>query len=127
MLELRALGISMAVDDFGTGYSSLNYVHRLPFDCLKIDRSFLEQIGASQDPKMVIRSLVDMAHGLNMKVIVEGVETPEHWRLVCEIGCDEIQGFMFGRPTADPDQYLFTRSDESANLADSVASGISQL
>jgi diguanylate cyclase (GGDEF)-like protein len=106
MLELRALGVSMAVDDFGTGYSSLNYVHRLPFDCLKIDRSFLAQIGSSRDPHMVMRSLVSMAHGLEMKVIVEGVESPEHWRLVCEIGGDEIQGFLFGRPTAEPDQYL---------------------
>ena len=120
MLELRALGVSLAVDDFGTGYSSLNYVHRLPFDCLKIDRSFLTQIGASRNPHMVMRSLVGMAHGLNMKVIVEGVETPEHWRLVCEIGCDEIQGFLFGRPTAEPDQYLFDgngRVDNSPDVA----------
>ena len=117
MLELRALGVSMAVDDFGTGYSSLNYVHRLPFDCLKIDRSFLAQIDTARDPQTVMRSLVSMAHGLNMKVIVEGVETPEHWRLVCEIGCDEIQGFMFGRPTAEPDQFLLEKSAPSGNDA----------
>jgi len=118
MLQLLAVGISMAVDDFGTGYSSLNYVHRLPFDCIKIDRSFLEQIGSSGDPRPMMRSMVSMAHGLKMKVIVEGVETPEQWRLVSEMGCDVMQGFMFGRPTAEPDQYLSDTSDGPGNAPD---------
>jgi diguanylate cyclase (GGDEF)-like protein len=118
MFQLRALGVSMAIDDFGTGYSSLNYVHRLPFDCLKIDRSFLTEVCDSRDPRSMMESVVNMAHGLKMKVIVEGVETPEHWQLVSEIGCDEIQGFMFGRPTADPDQYLLGRNNRCADAAD---------
>jgi diguanylate cyclase (GGDEF)-like protein len=104
--ELRSLGVSLAVDDFGTGYSSLSYLPRLPFDYLKIDRSFLEQIMESKDPRAMMASVINLAHNLQITVIIEGVETPEQLALVRGIGCDEVQGYLFGRPTADPDQYL---------------------
>jgi diguanylate cyclase (GGDEF)-like protein len=114
MSELRQLGISIAVDDFGTGYSTLSYLPRLPLDCLKIDRSFLYQ--TSSDSRALLHSLVKLAHELKMNVIVEGVETPEQLDLIREIGCDEIQGFLFGRPTADPNEYLSNESVRQAEL-----------
>jgi diguanylate cyclase (GGDEF)-like protein len=106
MSELRALGISMAVDDFGTGYSILSYLPRLPFDCLKIDRSFLNQTSTSHDARALMNSMVSLAHDLKMKVIIEGVETAEQLTLLQKIGCDQVQGFLFGRPTANPDHHL---------------------
>jgi diguanylate cyclase (GGDEF)-like protein len=114
MSELRHLGISIAVDDFGTGYSTLSYLPRLPLDCLKIDRSFLHQ--PSSDSRALIHSLVGLAHDLKMNVIIEGVETPEQLNLMRQIGCDEIQGFLFGRPTADPDQYLLKERDRQLEV-----------
>jgi EAL domain-containing protein (putative c-di-GMP-specific phosphodiesterase class I) len=106
MAALRALGISMAVDDFGTGYSSLSYLPRLPFDCLKIDRSFLAQISQSRDSLAFMQSVVNMAHELKRKVIAEGVETSEQLNLMQQTGCDEVQGFLLGRPTPNPRKYL---------------------
>lgn len=106
MSQLRSLGVSLAVDDFGTGYSSLSYLPRLPFDHLKIDRSFLEHIIGFKDPQATLRSVVGLAHNLNMTVIIEGVETPEQFAMISSLGCDEVQGFLFGRPTASPDEYL---------------------
>jgi diguanylate cyclase (GGDEF)-like protein len=106
MSEIRALGISMAVDDFGTGYSNLSYLPRLPFDCLKIDRSFLCQISQSRDSQALMQSVVNMAHELKRRVIAEGIETAEQLKLTQQSGCDEVQGFLFGRPTSNPQQYL---------------------
>ena len=111
MAQLKALGVSLAIDDFGTGYSSLSYLPRLPFDYLKIDRSFLLQILESKQPKRMMKSLVDLAHNLNIRVIVEGVETEEQFALVENIGCDEAQGYLFGRPTPDPRKFLPAATD----------------
>jgi diguanylate cyclase (GGDEF)-like protein len=106
ILQLRSLGVSLAIDDFGTGYSALSYLPRLPFDHLKIDRSFLEQIIESRAPQTMMRSVVELAHNLHMIVIIEGVETPEQLMLIRNMGCDEVQGYLLGRPTANPAQYL---------------------
>jgi diguanylate cyclase (GGDEF)-like protein len=118
MSHLRSLGVSMAVDDFGTGYSTLSYLPRLPFDCLKIDRSFLSQTSASRDARALMHSLVSLAHDLKMKVIVEGVETPEQLEFTQQIGCDQIQGYLFGRPTANPDQYLLKEHDRLLQMTE---------
>lgn len=120
--ELRALGVSMAMDDFGAGYSTLSHLSKLPFDCLKIDRSFLTQICESQDAKALVHSLVHLAHDLNRKVIAEGVETMEQLGLMQQIGCDEVQGFYMGRPTAEPDQYLSGRTHPLARKSSDAAS-----
>ncbi len=104
--QLRALGVSLAIDDFGTGYSSLSLLPRLPFDHLKIDRSFLQHILDSKDPTSMMRSVVDLAHNLNIRVIIEGIETPEQLAMIESMGCDEVQGYLMGRPTSEPEKYL---------------------
>ncbi len=98
LAALRKLGISIALDDFGTGYSSLGYLRHLPIDVVKIDRSFLEETGAKQSGEAVLRCVVDLAHALDLRVIAEGVETPDQRDLMCRLGCDALQGFLLGRP-----------------------------
>jgi diguanylate cyclase (GGDEF)-like protein len=111
MKRLRALGISLAIDDFGTGYSCLSYLPALPFDALKIDRSFVRQLALPKNKSMV-QSLIALAHNFGMRVIVEGVESPEQMQLVRELGGNEVQGYLIGRPTADPVAKLSALLDE---------------
>ena len=102
MLELRrikALGVGIVMDDFGTGYSSLSYLWRFPFDKIKIDRAFLQSLGAeNQAAEMIVRTIVGLGHSLQMRVTIEGVEDADQVAFVRDIGCDEAQGFYFGRP-----------------------------
>jgi diguanylate cyclase (GGDEF)-like protein len=111
MSQLRSLGVSLAIDDFGTGYSSLSYLPRMSFDHLKMDRSFVQHITESQDARAMMRSVVELAHNLSIRVIIECVETTEQLALVEGMGCDEVQGSLFGRPTPNPDQYLSKQAD----------------
>jgi EAL domain-containing protein (putative c-di-GMP-specific phosphodiesterase class I) len=96
--RLRELGISIAIDDFGTGYSSLGYLQRLPIDVIKIDQSFVADIGIRATALPLIEALVAMAHRLGIRVIVEGVETQEQLEAVTRAGCDAAQGYLLGRP-----------------------------
>jgi diguanylate cyclase (GGDEF)-like protein/PAS domain S-box-containing protein len=100
--RFRGLGISLAIDDFGTGYSNLSYLPSMRFDALKIDRSFVMNL--EEDPKndSMIRTLVALAHNIGMRVIVEGVEKQEQLDLVRSLGVNEVQGYLLGRPTANP-------------------------
>ncbi|HXJ44379.1 MAG TPA: EAL domain-containing protein, partial [Bryobacteraceae bacterium] len=100
--DVHALGVTMALDDFGTGYSSLGYLRNLPMDALKIDKGFVAGIGTDPAAVVLIESLVSLAHCLGMRVVVEGVETCEQHRLLQNLGCDELQGYLFGKPTAEP-------------------------
>ena len=100
--KLRELGIGLAIDDFGTGYSCLSYLPNLPFDALKIDRSFVQDLDTKPETLALIRSLVGLAHNIGMRVIVEGVENEQQMELIRELAANEIQGFLMGRPTADP-------------------------
>jgi len=106
MCRLRDLGISLAIDDFGTGYSCLSYLPGLPFTALKIDRAFVRNLTPGSDSFELVRSMVDMAHRMNMRVIVEGVETLAQQRVMREMGADEMQGYLLGKPSADPIQHL---------------------
>jgi len=88
----------LSIDDFGTGYSSLGSLHTLPFDVLKIDRSFVDVIGKSEGSSAIVRAIITMAHNLDIKVVAEGVETEEQLKFLRVEGCDEIQGYLISRP-----------------------------
>jgi diguanylate cyclase (GGDEF)-like protein len=95
--KMKALGIQIAVDDFGTGYSSLNYLTQFPIDTLKIDQSFIKNI-KKFECAAIVKTIIDMAHHLNLNVIAEGVETIEQLQFLCEQHCVEAQGFYFSKP-----------------------------
>jgi EAL domain-containing protein (putative c-di-GMP-specific phosphodiesterase class I) len=96
--QLSRMGVLVSVDDFGTGYSSMNYLRRFPIDKLKIDRGFLKDLMSSSDDASIVRAIISLAHSLRLKVVAEGVETPEQLRFLRSLGCDQYQGFYFSPP-----------------------------
>ena len=96
--ELREIGVRLAVDDFGTGYSSLSYLRRLQPDELKVDKSFVMQMSSDENSAVIVRSTVELGHGLGLSVVAEGVEDQETYDALSDLGCDRIQGFLIGRP-----------------------------
>jgi diguanylate cyclase (GGDEF)-like protein/PAS domain S-box-containing protein len=96
LTQIRNLGVSIAIDDFGTGYSSLSYLNKLPVDTLKIDQSFLRNLHEPEGSLAVIQSIVRMAHSMNLSVVAEGVETRAELDLVRVLGCDRVQGHVYG-------------------------------
>jgi diguanylate cyclase (GGDEF)-like protein len=96
--RLRALGVKISIDDFGTGYSSLSRLSRIAFDKIKIDKSFVHSISTQEDALNIIRLITGMAKSLNMKAVAEGVETQEQLESLQVLGCDFVQGYLFGKP-----------------------------
>jgi EAL domain-containing protein (putative c-di-GMP-specific phosphodiesterase class I) len=96
--RLQALGVRFALDDFGTGYSSLSYLKRLSVNLLKIDRSFVERIGQDTEDEVLVSGIVQVASGLGLSVLAEGVETPEQLSWVKSLGCELAQGYYFSEP-----------------------------
>lgn len=96
--ELHDLGVGFSLDDFGTGYSSLSYLQRFPFDSLKIDRSFIDQVTSRADRAAIVRAILGLGRSLNMSVIAEGVETQDQLAWLSAEGCPEAQGYLFARP-----------------------------
>ena len=96
--HLKAMGVTISMDDFGTGYSSLSYLQSFPFDKLKIDQSFIAQVEAREQSAAIVRAVIGLGRGLKMPVIAEGVETAEQLDFLVKEQCNEIQGYLFGRP-----------------------------
>jgi predicted signal transduction protein with EAL and GGDEF domain len=115
---LRAGGIQISIDDFGTGYSSLQYLRDLPATRLKIDQTFISRIETSATDRAIISTIAHLAHALNMRVVAEGVETEAQFTLLRASGCDEVQGYLMGRPLSVHDLHnLFKGGAEPFRLA----------
>lgn len=98
LTELKDIGVSIAIDDFGTGHSSLAYLKKFPINTLKIDRSFVMDITDDEDDKIIVKTIISMAHSLGFNTVAEGVETIEHIELLQDMNCNQLQGYFFSKP-----------------------------
>ncbi len=105
--RIHSHGIPIAIDDFGTGYSSLTYLKNLPLDCMKIDRSFIQDICQDENDRQIVKTLISMAHSLDMKVTAEGVEEQSQYDLLRTLECDEIQGYLLSKPVTSNEFIAF--------------------
>lgn len=125
LTKLRELGVRVALDDFGSGYSSLSYLQRFKFDKIKIDQTFVRRLGEHTDTLTIVRAIVNLGHNLGMQVTVEGVETAEQLAILRGLGCNQMQGYLFGRPAPVPmaseEDQLHIRSMFDAPLIRAVA------
>ena len=123
---LGAAGVHLSIDDFGTGYSSLAYLRKLPAEELKIDRTFVMDVAYSPDARAVIDAVVKLAHALGLKVVAEGVETEPQRQILEQLGCDELQGFLFARPMTARALLIWAmddRQEDSTSFASSLFVG----
>ena len=117
--RLSRIGLTLSVDDFGTGYSSLANLKRLPVDVIKIDKSFVMDMAIDASDAAIVRSTIDLAHNLGLRVVAEGVESHQAWTSLTELGCDLAQGFYVSRPlpAADIGRLLRERAAAEAEQA----------
>jgi EAL domain-containing protein (putative c-di-GMP-specific phosphodiesterase class I) len=115
--RLREIGVALSIDDFGTGYSSLSRLKRFPIDEIKIDRSFVTEVESDKDNAAIVTAVLAMGHGLGLRVVAEGVETPGQLAFLEQCGCDECQGFLFSRPLPAADFAALLRPDGLPVLA----------
>ena len=111
--ELKAMGMKVAIDDFGTGYSSLSYLNNFPSDLLKIDKSFIDNMSLNDSSRQYVAMIISIGHTLDLKVISEGVESPDQVNVLKSIGCDYIQGFVWGKPMPPEEAGQLVRSLQS--------------
>jgi diguanylate cyclase (GGDEF)-like protein/PAS domain S-box-containing protein len=119
--RLKAMNVRLEIDDFGTGYSSLNRLQRLPFDCLKIDRSFIRELGDGNGSLDIVKAIMQLAHSLRLEVIAEGVETKEQLSTLRGLDCDHIQGFLFSEPVDAAAAESLYRTTRQSGLISSAA------
>lgn len=112
--QLRGMGISISLDDFGTGFSSLNYLRQLPIDVLKIDRSFVSNMLEHSKDRAIVKTIIELGHHMELKIVAEGIETKEEAAFLRENGCHIGQGFLFARPA--PIESLLSPTEHSPNL-----------
>ncbi|MDF4360477.1 EAL domain-containing protein, partial [Vibrio parahaemolyticus] len=96
--KLNKLGVTLSLDDFGTGYASFSYLKKYPFDAIKIDKSFVQQMEKSDDDRAIICSIIHIAKKLELQVVIEGIESPQQEQFLIGEGCDIGQGFLYGKP-----------------------------
>jgi EAL domain-containing protein (putative c-di-GMP-specific phosphodiesterase class I) len=96
--QIRSIGVTVALDDFGTGYSSLNYLRQFPIDALKIDRTFINEVMLNSQTASIVKSIISIAHSLDLPVIAEGVETEEQFNFLYDLHCDFLQGYLISPP-----------------------------
>jgi EAL domain-containing protein (putative c-di-GMP-specific phosphodiesterase class I) len=118
--EIRHMGVRVAIDDFGTGYSSLRYLAHLPIDTLKIDRSFVTAMTNNADDMAIVSSIISLAHGLDINVVAEGVESEEQYKLLQLLRCDQMQGYLFSRPIAKDTLEKMLQQEQVETAAESV-------
>ncbi len=113
--ELKKMGMKLSMDDFGTGYSSFSYLKRFPLDIIKIDRSFIKDIGDKNEDAAIVKAIIAMAHTLKLRVVAEGVETEQQLEFLRELGCDEMQGYLLSHPLpADKASNLLIENEKNA-------------
>jgi EAL domain-containing protein (putative c-di-GMP-specific phosphodiesterase class I) len=111
--QVKALGVEIAMDDFGTGYSSLSNLRAFPFDRIKIDRSFIKAVHSNPQAATIVRAVLGLGKGLGLPVIAEGVETAAELQFLQDENCDEVQGYLLGRPAAISNFRNFTHGEPS--------------
>ena len=116
--EICDLGISLALDDFGTGYSSLNYLKNFPIKCLKVDKSFVDEIYTNRKDYAITDSIIDLVHNLNIKTVAEGVETVGQFNALKEMKCDYIQGFLMSKPLCENEMIEFVEKYDALHKPD---------
>ncbi|HLQ14215.1 MAG TPA: EAL domain-containing protein [Steroidobacteraceae bacterium] len=121
--QLSRMGVLVSVDDFGTGYSSMSYLRRFPIDKLKIDRSFIKELTTRAEDASIVQAIISLAHGLQLKVVAEGVETAEQLEFLKSLGCDQYQGFHYSKPLPAAAFSELVRDQQQAEdrLSDEIA------
>ena len=116
--QLREIGVSISIDDFGTGYSSLSYLRQLPVHRIKIDKSFIGEVDTDEAAAAIVRTIIMLGKSLDLEIVAEGIEMPEHAKYLRELGCDEAQGYFYGRPLP-AENFLALVLDWEANASKS--------
>jgi diguanylate cyclase (GGDEF)-like protein len=119
-LKLRTLNIRLSIDDFGTGYSSLSYLHRFPVNTLKIDRSFVNHMGETEEDMAIVKTIIMLSHTLGMDVIAEGIETAEQQKKLQILGCEYGQGYFFSKPLDSKSMIVLLKSEFHKKQSESI-------